>query len=121
MGCFVRLPKTTLSAIPLGATVSGELVENGEILALRDGTAILLQAAGAIIGQLLLPDGVNFAEGAIITKDMVAIRKPGTGLAPKRIGEVIGSRAIRFLSADTVITEADLSIGPGDSKAENSS
>ncbi|NQW22636.1 MAG: N-acetylneuraminate synthase family protein [SAR202 cluster bacterium] len=57
----------------------------------------------SVVSQLDIP------EGAIITKEMVAIRKPGTGLAPKRLGEVIGSRALRFLSADTVITEADVS------------
>ena len=64
---------------------------------------------------------LDIAEGSIITKDMVAIRKPGTGLAPKRISEVVGSRALRFLSADTVITEADVSIGHGDPKTESSS
>lgn len=52
---------------------------------------------------------LDIPEGAIITEEMVAIRKPGTGLAPKRIREVIGGRALHFLSANTVITEADVS------------
>ena len=57
----------------------------------------------SVVSQLDIP------EGAIITKEMIAIRKPGTGLAPKRLGDVIGSRALRLLSANTVITEADIS------------
>jgi len=57
----------------------------------------------SVVSQLDIP------EGAIITKEMIAIRKPGTGLAPKRLGDVIGSRALRSLSANTVITESDVS------------
>ena len=53
---------------------------------------------------------IDIPEGAIITQEMIAIRKPGTGLSPSRFNEAVGSRALRTLPADTVITEADLSI-----------
>jgi len=58
----------------------------------------------SVVSQLDIP------EGAIITREMIAIRKPGTGIPPKRFSDVVGRQALRFLPADTVITEADVSI-----------
>ena len=69
----------------------------------------------SVVSRLDIPAGTT------ITREMVAIRKPGTGLAPKRISEVVGSRALRFLPADTVITEADVSLNPRDQGTQNSS
>jgi N-acetylneuraminate synthase len=48
--------------------------------------------------------------GALIEADMVAIKKPGTGIPPSRIATVIGSRAARDIPADSVITEEDISL-----------
>ena len=53
---------------------------------------------------------VDIPEGAIITSEMLGIKKPGTGLSPGRFNDVVGSRTLRFLPADTVITAADLTI-----------
>jgi sialic acid synthase SpsE len=47
-------------------------------------------------------------EGATITAEMIAIKKPGTGLPPARFGEVLGSRAARTIEADAVLTESDI-------------
>jgi N,N'-diacetyllegionaminate synthase len=43
-----------------------------------------------------------------ITAEMLAIKKPGSGLPPARLGEVLGRRAARTIEADEVLTEADV-------------
>ena len=42
--------------------------------------------------------------GTLITEDMLAIKRPGTGLLPKQLNEVIGKRAKEDLSPDTIIS-----------------
>lgn len=46
--------------------------------------------------------------GTTIAGEMLAAKKPGTGIPARRLGEVIGRRARRDIPADTVLTEADL-------------
>ena len=53
---------------------------------------------------------VDIAEGATITREMVAIKKPGTGIPPKRLDEVVGSRALRRIPANSVLSESDVAI-----------
>ena len=48
------------------------------------------------------------ARGSVLTLDDVAIRKPGTGLAPSRLGEIIGRRAARDLPVGIVLGEDDV-------------
>ncbi len=46
--------------------------------------------------------------GAVITRGMVGIKKPGSGIPAARIGEVVGKRATRDIPADQLIAESDL-------------
>ena len=46
--------------------------------------------------------------GTTITADMLGIKKPGSGLPPARLAEVLGTRAARTIEADEVLTEADV-------------
>lgn len=46
--------------------------------------------------------------GAVIDADMVAVKKPGTGIPAARFHEVIGRRAARAVPPDSVLTEADV-------------
>jgi len=46
--------------------------------------------------------------GAVIEREMVAAKKPGTGIPAKRLLEVVGRRARTAIAADTVLTEGDL-------------
>lgn len=48
------------------------------------------------------------AEGAIITSDRVAVKKPGTGIPAARLREVIGRRAKRDVDVDTLLREEDV-------------
>jgi N,N'-diacetyllegionaminate synthase len=46
--------------------------------------------------------------GAIITREMVAFKRPGTGISPARWKEVIGKCAARDIASDSLITMGDL-------------
>ena len=46
--------------------------------------------------------------GAVISREMLAAKKPGTGIPARRIDEVVGLRARRDIPADTVLTYDDV-------------
>ena len=46
--------------------------------------------------------------GAVIQREQLAIKKPGTGLSPDRLDEVVGKRLLRGVDADHVLTAADV-------------
>ncbi len=46
--------------------------------------------------------------GVVIGPEMVAIKKPGTGIPAARFAEVVGRRSTRAIAADTVLTEDDV-------------
>ena len=47
---------------------------------------------------------VNIPKGAIITEDMVIIKRPGTGIEPKFLNSIIGKKARMDIMEDEVIT-----------------
>lgn len=53
---------------------------------------------------------VDIPEGTVITEDMIGIKKPGTGIKPQQLHEVIGKRAKRFIQADQVLTYEDIDL-----------
>jgi len=46
--------------------------------------------------------------GTVISVEMLAAKKPGTGIPARRLRDVVGRRARRDIPADTVLTEADV-------------
>jgi N,N'-diacetyllegionaminate synthase len=46
--------------------------------------------------------------GAVISSEMVAVKKPGTGIPAARFAEVVGRRSTRAIAADTVLTDDDV-------------
>jgi N,N'-diacetyllegionaminate synthase len=50
----------------------------------------------------------NIPAGTVLSGDMLAAKKPGTGIPARRLPEVLGRRARRDIPADTVLTEADV-------------
>lgn len=42
--------------------------------------------------------------GTVITEDMLTFKRPGTGISPDRIGEVIGKKAVDNIEDDTILT-----------------
>lgn len=46
--------------------------------------------------------------GAVITEEIIGIKKPGGGIPPKRFKEIIGKKAARDIELGTVLHEADI-------------
>jgi N-acetylneuraminate synthase/N,N'-diacetyllegionaminate synthase len=50
----------------------------------------------------------KIGEGVVVARDMVVCKRPGTGMAPFRMDEVIGATTTRSIAADMPVTEEDL-------------
>ena len=50
----------------------------------------------------------TIASGTPIVPDLLAYKRPGTGIPPSRLGDVLGRRATRTIPADTLIQFEDL-------------
>lgn len=59
-------------------------------------------ARRSIIAKIKIP------KGTIITEDMLDIKRPGTGIEPKKINEVIGKRAKKDIQPDELINFQEL-------------
>jgi sialic acid synthase SpsE len=46
--------------------------------------------------------------GTVLAREHVAIKKPGTGLPPDRLQEIIGRRLARPVAADQVLAAEDI-------------
>jgi N-acetylneuraminate synthase len=51
---------------------------------------------------------VPIPAGTVITKEMIGVKKPGTGIPARRLVELIGQRAARDIPQDTLLDEEDL-------------
>ncbi len=51
----------------------------------------------------------DLAPGAVIQRDMIAVKSPGQGLQPNRLDELVGQRAQRAFTAGDLFFESDLS------------
>ena len=49
----------------------------------------------------------DIAKGTVITADMVAVKKPGTGIPAAQLAAVIGAMAVRDIKADSVLQKKD--------------
>lgn len=50
----------------------------------------------------------DLAEGETITHEMLTIKRPGTGIAPSRLDEIVGRRLVRDVEADVPLVDGDL-------------
>jgi N,N'-diacetyllegionaminate synthase len=50
----------------------------------------------------------NIAAGAVLTGDMLAVKKPGDGIPAARLGSLIGRRAVNAIPSDRLLREDDL-------------
>jgi N,N'-diacetyllegionaminate synthase len=50
----------------------------------------------------------DIKEGEMIKEDMLAIKRPGTGILPKHINEVVGRMAIKEIKKDSLLALSDL-------------
>ncbi|MFN8396531.1 MAG: N-acetylneuraminate synthase [Bacteroidia bacterium] len=47
---------------------------------------------------------VDIPEGATITEEMLEIKRPGTGISPKKLQDLLGKRAKGMIAAETILT-----------------
>lgn len=47
---------------------------------------------------------VDIPAGAVITEEMLEIKRPGTGISPKKLQDLLGKRAMGAIAAETIIT-----------------
>lgn len=80
-------------------TMLGNPVDKNDIGAMRQMKEIFEKS---VVAATAIP------AGAVISRHMVAVKKPGTGIPAARLGDVIGSRARRAIAADILIAEADI-------------
>jgi N,N'-diacetyllegionaminate synthase len=52
---------------------------------------------------------VDIQAGMLLSADMLAVKKPGTGIPARRLREIVGRRVARDVRKDTVLREEDLS------------
>jgi len=50
----------------------------------------------------------NISKGSLIGKEMVSVKKPGTGIPAARLGEVVGAKAARNVAADCLLQDDDI-------------
>lgn len=50
----------------------------------------------------------NIAEGEVISKDMIALKRPGKGLGPDEVLQVVGKKATRAIGEDELILKEDI-------------
>jgi N-acetylneuraminate synthase len=50
----------------------------------------------------------DLPEGTVLIKEHLSVKKPGTGLPPDRLPELVGRRLSHAVKADQVLQESDL-------------
>lgn len=50
----------------------------------------------------------DIPKGAVLTKGMLAVKRPGTGLMPKHLNSIIGKKAKKAIEADSLIQREDI-------------
>ena len=49
----------------------------------------------------------DILKGEIINSKMLSIKRPGNGIQPSKFNEIVGKKALRHISKDTIIKESD--------------
>ena len=73
----------------------------------KDATAARLREMKGIFEKSVV-SLVEIPAGTVITAGMVGVKKPGTGIPARRLGEGIGRRAARNIPKDHLLSEEDL-------------
>jgi N-acetylneuraminate synthase len=79
--------------------MTGHPVDKDDLSAFRDMKRIFEKSIVA---------AVDIPAGAVLTADMLAFKKPGDGIAPSRLAELVGKRAARAMPADHKLALQDV-------------
>lgn len=72
----------------------------------KDAMALRMAEMKAVFEKSLV-SACDISVGTRITREMVSIKKPGTGIPPRRLQDIIGRVALRDIPADTILREED--------------
>jgi len=62
------------------------------------------EAETAAVARKSLVAAVDIPAGTLITREMMAVKRPGTGMAPSRLESVVGRRARKTIESGTLVT-----------------
>jgi sialic acid synthase SpsE len=57
-----------------------------------------------VISRRSIVAGMDMPRGVTITSDMLAIKRPGTGISPKHFEALVGRRVVAAIKKDELIT-----------------
>ena len=86
---------TPLTAVAKKALLCG----SGELRCLDSEAKARQNARRSIVSAC------DIKAGTVITEDMLTFKRPGTGISPTRINEVIGRKAACDIADDTILEE----------------
>ena len=49
----------------------------------------------------------KISKGTIIQRSMLDVKRPGTGLSPEKIKDILGKKALRDISEDEILRDED--------------
>jgi N,N'-diacetyllegionaminate synthase len=88
-----------------------DLVQKVRIVesALGDGSKrpVPAETATAAVARKSLVAARDIAEGTVLIRELVDIRRPGTGLSPGQMSDILGKRALRSLPKGTLLRQED--------------
>ena len=77
-----------------------QLKGNKELIHLESEAAARKNARRSLVATC------DIQQGEVVTREMLTSKRPGTGISPDRITEIIGKIAAEFIAEDTVLTDA---------------
>jgi N,N'-diacetyllegionaminate synthase len=98
------LTTSELAQLAAGARAIGRMLAHPVD---KDALAREAAPARAIFGKSVVAR-VPLGAGSVLREADLALKKPGTGLAPERLPELVGRTLVRALAADESIQETDL-------------
>jgi N-acetylneuraminate synthase len=102
--------KHSLEPLEFAELVHGIRAVETMLAAQVDKDASALQSMKAVFEKSVVAL-VNIPTGTVITREMVGLKKPGTGIPPSQLDRVVGRVTVRPVSANTLIAWDDLEGG----------
>ena len=75
-------------------------------LSLGDGIKqpVAAERSTAVAARKSLVAACDIAEGQVVTRNMISVKRPGTGLAPTELVHVVGRRAVMAIKSETLLS-----------------
>jgi N,N'-diacetyllegionaminate synthase len=73
----------------------------------KDAAAVAMRPMRTIFSKSIVPR-TDLSAGIVLTSEHLALKKPGTGMPPARLPELIGRRLARDLRANELLRDEDL-------------